>query len=191
MGPDAEEPHYAAACRNRAHQLGLDGYVKFLGSVSLREVFGEYDMLVLGSYNEGQPVVVYEAMTVGLPVIGTAVGGMQALVATPMTTIDSSGHEVEVGPAGLLVEPGNVMALADILERAMTDEALYESMSRNGQERVDRFFQVTQVMENYSALYSELGAPPRPAAGPTIPNSPSQSSHDEASTENVSIPAAD
>jgi polysaccharide biosynthesis protein PelF len=191
MGPDTEEPHYAGACRARAHRLGLDGYVKFLGSVSLREVFGEYDMLVMGSYNEGQPVVVYEAMTVGLPVIGTAVGGMQALVATPMTTIDASGHEVEVGPAGLLVEPGDAKALADTLERAMTDEALYESMSRNGQERVDRFFQVAQVMENYSDVYSELGAPPRLMEGPAIADSQSQLFALQASAERVSSPAAD
>ena len=43
---------------------------------AVREFLGEFDLFVLSSYNEGQPIVVLEAMTAGIPMVGTDVGGM-------------------------------------------------------------------------------------------------------------------
>ncbi|MFD1720158.1 GT4 family glycosyltransferase PelF [Amnibacterium endophyticum] len=155
MGPENEQPAYVEACKRRAHELGLDGRVRFLGTVNLRERFGGYDALVLPSHNEGQPIVVLEAMTVGLPTIGTYVGGMKQLVEDDIrVTIDDEA--VLLGPCGLLAQPRRPEDLAAKLGRLLQDRVLYEALSRNAQERVERYFHLDSAMGMYRVVYSTM-----------------------------------
>jgi glycosyltransferase involved in cell wall biosynthesis len=62
------------------------------------------DLFVLASDHEGLPVTVMEALTLGVPVIAPAVGGLPEIVAT--------------GENGILVTPGSSDALAAAIERA-------------------------------------------------------------------------
>ena len=66
-------------------------------------MLGDFDLLVLPSYNEGQPIVVLEAMTAGIPVVGTDVGGMAQLITDSLV---AHGGET-FGPCGVLVTPGD------------------------------------------------------------------------------------
>jgi polysaccharide biosynthesis protein PelF len=155
MGPDGEMPEYAALCRRRCTELGLDGYVKFLGSVNLRERFGHYDALILPSHNEGQPIVVLEAMTMGLPTVGTYVGGMKQLVEDPIGLV-VDGEPLVVGPCGTLVDSHDVVGLAREIGRLMTSPGLFDEFSRNAQLRVDHYFHIDTAMGLYRELYAEL-----------------------------------
>ncbi len=61
----------------------LENYVKFLGQKTNAEVadyMNASDLLVLPSLNEGLPVVVYEALSCGIPVVATNVAGTPELV---------------------------------------------------------------------------------------------------------------
>jgi glycosyltransferase involved in cell wall biosynthesis len=160
MGPDKEMPEYAEQCRARCTELGLDGHVKFLGSVNLRERFGYYDALVLPSHNEGQPIVVLEAMTMGLPTIGTYVGGMKQLVEDDLEVITTSGDSLTIGACGLLVESHDVDSLANAIEGLMADEAAFDEFSRNAQLRVEHYFHIDSAMNLYRSRYFELIAGP-------------------------------
>lgn len=78
--------------------------VKYKGQLKSHQVLEklmDYDVLLLPSYREGYPGIIIEAMSVGMPVVATNVGGIVEIV--------------ENGKNGLLVEPGNV----DDLERAV------------------------------------------------------------------------
>lgn len=66
------------------------------------------DLFVLSSLNEGNPTVMFEALGCGKPFVGTRVGGIPEII----TSEDY----------GLLVKPGNVQDLADILLKALTKE---------------------------------------------------------------------
>lgn len=156
MGPDTEMPDYAELCRSRCHELGLDGYVRFLGSVNLRERFGYYDVLLLPSHNEGQPIVVLEAMTIGLPTIGTYVGGMKQLVEDPLEVTSESGESVLVGAGGALVKSRDVQGLAREISSLIRDDEAFDRFSRNSRIRADRYFHIDTAMEMYRTVYKRL-----------------------------------
>jgi glycosyltransferase involved in cell wall biosynthesis len=155
MGPDGEMPDYAALCRGRCTELGLDGHVRFLGSVNLRERFGHYDALILPSHNEGQPIVVLEAMTMGLPTIGTYVGGMKQLVEDPIAVM-AGGQPLVIGPCGSLVDSHDVVGLAREIAALMASPDLFDEFSRNAELRVQQYFHIDTAMGLYRDLYAAL-----------------------------------
>jgi glycosyltransferase involved in cell wall biosynthesis len=108
---------------------------------------------VLPSYNEGQPIVVLEAMTAGIPTVGTEVGGMAQLIGDDLTT--SGGRTW--GPCGLLVQPEYAGAMADALQTLMRSPEMYAELARNARGRVSSFFQLEDAMGAYNRLYRELG----------------------------------
>lgn len=71
--------------------------------------------LVLPSLTEGLPRVAIEAFARGRPVVGSRVGGIPDIV--------------EDGVSGLLVPPGDVTALADVLVRVLSDPELAERLA--------------------------------------------------------------
>jgi glycosyltransferase involved in cell wall biosynthesis len=85
--------------------LGLGNQVEFLGVVTrsqLPELYAECDVVALASLWEGLPVTLIEALSAGLPIVATDVGGNAELV------ID--------GLNGIVVPPKDV----DALVRALT-----------------------------------------------------------------------
>lgn len=156
MGPDGEMPHYAELCRRRCHELGLDPHVRFLGSVNLRERFGHYDALVLPSHNEGQPIVVLEAMTMGLPTIGTYVGGMKQLVEDDVVVERDGAAPRVIGPCGTLVRSHDVAAMARAIEDLIGPESRFDELSTNAMLRVEHYFHIETAMAYYRDLYALL-----------------------------------
>ena len=68
-----------AALEARARELGLDGRVRFLGSLPRDEVlalFRSADAALLSSAWENFPHTLVEALAVGTPAIATSVGGV-------------------------------------------------------------------------------------------------------------------
>lgn len=115
--------------RNRLEQLaraeGVDGRVEFLGSrsreESLRYVAGATASLLPSSW-ENLPHSVVEALSVGTPVVATAVGGVTEVV-------DDGGN-------GLLVPPNDPVALARAMSRLLADDALRERLAAAAQPSV-------------------------------------------------------
>ena len=64
-------------------RLGLQEYVKLLGFLpddELKYWMNAADLFVLPSLSEGNPTVMFEALGVGLPFVGTAVGGVPEII---------------------------------------------------------------------------------------------------------------
>jgi glycosyltransferase involved in cell wall biosynthesis len=80
--------------------------------------------------HEGIPVSLLEAMSVGVPAIGTETGGMPALLGEG---------------AGLLVPERDAEALASALERVLVDEELRAELGAAGRRRVEERFDVEVV----------------------------------------------
>jgi glycosyltransferase involved in cell wall biosynthesis len=81
--------------------------------------------LVLASHTEGTPVCIMEALTVGIPVIASRVGGIP--------------DQVSEGENGLLIPPEDVPALADAMTRLVTDNELRSRLRKGAGATGDRF----------------------------------------------------
>lgn len=125
--------------------LGLEREVIFAGYVDEDELPAWYnaaDLFVYPSLYEGFGLPPLEAMACGCPVI---------------TSNTSSLPEV-VGDAGIMVDPHDVDALADAMERVLTDESLREDMRRRGLERAKRFSwqrSAREMWDIYEEVYHE------------------------------------
>jgi glycosyltransferase involved in cell wall biosynthesis len=104
------------------------------------------DVFVLASRQEGLPVVLMEATSVGLPIVATAVGGV------PEVLTD--------GVDGLVVPPGDPLALADALSRVVTDPDLRARLGTGAKER-SAMFDVARASRTIESIYREV-APDRP-----------------------------
>jgi len=167
LGPtDHVPPGYLNRCLEKIEELDLGRYFTFRGTVNVRAVLGDYDLLVLPSFNEGQPMVVLEAMTAAVPTVGTMVGGMEQLVAQPLT--HQTGRVWDAG--GVLVDPVNLVpGIADAIQTVLADLDEYQRLARNARGRVEDFFQLHEAMAMYNRLYRQLGglAPASPAGPAT------------------------
>jgi glycosyltransferase involved in cell wall biosynthesis len=114
---DIRRLHASLGLGDRCYILGYRRDVMRILAVS--------DFFVLASRHEGYPIAVMEAMAAGLPVVATRVGGIPDAV--------TDGRE------GLLVEPGDVKALALSIGRISSDAAERATMARAARDRSSEF----------------------------------------------------
>ena len=94
--------------REKVSEKGLDDIITFTGFLphdDMVNIFNSSDLFVLPSLHEGNPIVMFEALGLGKPYVGTDVGGVGEII-----TEDSYG---------LLCPIGDHEALADIIKEAM------------------------------------------------------------------------
>src|SRR5262249_40946711 len=82
------------------------------------------DVFVLASHHEGLPVTVMEALTIGVPVVATAVGGVPEVVTDEIN--------------GILVVPGDATALAEGIARAL-EPVTHARLVAGARDTGDRF----------------------------------------------------
>jgi glycosyltransferase involved in cell wall biosynthesis len=132
-----------ASVRRRAEGLGLAGTVRFPGSVKTPwDLLQAADVFVLASEIEGLPLVVLEAMSEGVPVVATDVGGM------PEAVVD--------GETGYLVPSGDAEALKTAIARILSDPAVAKRMRRAAVTRYERRFTMARMLEAHRELYLRL-----------------------------------
>lgn len=152
----------ASECERLVGALDLRGRVRLLGRLSRDEVFEHYktsDVFVFPSYREPTGHVVYEAMSCGLPVITTRIGG-PAFIVTP--------------ECGTLLEPSSPAALeralAAEIRRLHADRRLLADMSRAAVERIEDVALWPRKIAALSAIYEQCladsAAEPRDRSSP-------------------------
>ena len=125
---------------------GLTNSVKVLGwvdSVARVHLLKSSHALALPSYNEGLPMALLEAMSYGLPVLTTKVGGIPELV--------------EDGCSGYLIEPGDQEAMIDRLELWLTRDEERQQMGKAARARVERYFSADHAIARLEEIYTSLG----------------------------------
>jgi glycosyltransferase involved in cell wall biosynthesis len=96
-------------------------------------------VVVLPSHREGLPMVLLEALAHGRAVVATPVGGVPSLV--------------EDGVTGLLVPPGDALALRAAIERLLADKDLRRKLGEAGRARVTELCSWPRVVDETVAAY--------------------------------------
>ncbi len=140
----AGEGALAEELNARHDALGLGERFRFLGHrTDALELVAAADIFVLPSHQEGLPVVLMEATSVGTPIVATAVGGVPQMI--------------EDGSNGVLVPPGDPVALADALEGLAADPWRRDELGRRALDR-RAAFDVTRSTGEIEELYTGLTA---------------------------------
>jgi glycosyltransferase involved in cell wall biosynthesis len=122
---------------------GLEPVVQFAGfREDLAALLPGVDLLVHPAEREGLGVAVLEAMSCGVPVVATAVGGI------PDAVTD--------GVDGLLVPWGDQARLAAAIHRLLADPAARERIAAAGRIRVQRDFSPELMADRYMSLYHDV-----------------------------------
>jgi glycosyltransferase involved in cell wall biosynthesis len=129
--------------RKLAESLGLRNSISFLGFCTNAFVMMKnLDVFVLPSRTEGCPIVVLEAMAMGVPVIATNVGG------TPELVTDND--------TGLLVRSNDPDQLAKAIVLLLTDRDRAQRMGIEGQKRAFGKFHPQSFIDSVERMYLEL-----------------------------------
>ncbi len=126
-------------------ERGLSQYINVIGWVTGEQKYQllkESDILLLPSHNEGLPIAILEALSAGLAVLSTRVGGIP-------DAIDDERY-------GLLVEPGQPQALANAISRYLDTDGLIKSVARNARDLYDRNFSSATNVERIRTIFQGM-----------------------------------
>ena len=122
-----------------------EGVIDYLGFVAdMPDLLARCHIVCLPSYREGLPKSLIEAAAAGRAIVTTDVPGCREVV--------------RHGENGLLVPPRNAAALANALERVITDAKLRDEMGAKGRVRAEQEFGLETTIEQTLALYREAVA---------------------------------
>ena len=126
-------------------KYNLNQKVKYVGWITGNEkeqLFKQTDIFILPSYGEGMPMSILEAMSYGIPVIATDVGGIPEVII----------HE----KTGILIPPGDKKALKQALQSLIYDSELRHKLGTAAKERIKHFFSITQQSQAIHLIFSTL-----------------------------------
>ena len=136
-GPDRSE------CERLTRQLDLLDSVKFLGKQeALVEILSSSDLFLIPSQSESFGLAALEAMSCGLPVISSSVGGLPELVKHNET--------------GFIAEIGDIDRMARYALELLGNEKKYKLFSENSRQRAVNKFDKSIVVPLYEEYYEQI-----------------------------------
>ncbi|MFK3852459.1 glycosyltransferase [Agrobacterium pusense] len=125
-----------------AAELGIYDHVRFLGQRSdIAAIMGVADLFVLPSRFEGLPIAVLEAMSLGLPVVATRVGG----------TVEALGED-----HAFFAEPDLPASLACTIIEALNDPRRLATVGDMGRARFQKHFSADRMAAETGAVYERV-----------------------------------
>ncbi len=131
--------------KSKWESMKLSDKIDFLGWIDdadLPNLYSSCDILVLPSYNEGLPYVIIEALSSGLPIVATNVGGIAEVVTN--------------GENGFIIEPGDLQALTSTLSILVSDSPLRAKMSQNNSIKAAAKYSVDEVINSIEKIFQTL-----------------------------------
>jgi starch synthase len=140
----------------QAERTGVIWIDRLLSQPELAALLSASTTFVCPSVYEPLGIVNLEAMACGLPVVGTATGGIPEVVADGVTGRLVPIQQVDDG-TGIPVDPAQFIAdLAAALSDVVADPATARLMGIAGRRRAESEFSWTSIAERTSAIYAEL-----------------------------------
>jgi glycosyltransferase involved in cell wall biosynthesis len=115
----------------------LPGYVE-----NARSYLSLFGLFAMPSFTEGLPMVLLEAMSAGVPIVASRVGGITGVL--------------DNGRAGLLINPGDVDDLKQAIVAVMDDAQSALEKAKVATQRVRKFYSSRSMAEKYGRIYRNL-----------------------------------
>jgi len=149
VGGDWNEEGYPQEIRTLIGRLGLGDRVHLENHrPDVAVVMRRCDVFVLPSLSDARPRSIIEAMSLGLPVISTCVGGIPTLI--------------QDGVSGILVPPCDPAALSGALDRLARSPELRKRLGEAARAETEAQCQPEQTARRFVELYQHVAAS-RPA----------------------------
>ena len=127
----------------QANELRLGLHVKFWGRrQDIAQLLSQAHIFILPSLREGVPLSIIEAMSSGLPVLATRVGGVPEMVAE--------------NASGILCQPSDSQALAEGIMALCRNAERSAVMGQAGRRIFEEHFTQQKMLNRIDALYQEL-----------------------------------
>ncbi len=134
---------YEKELKRLAKQLGISGYVKFMGYVDsnhLPDIYKASDVYAISSTSETQSISMMNAMASGIPVVAVNAGGLP---------------EYAKPEVGFVVEPGDVDAFAGKLIYLLQNKDRSDTLGRSGRVWAERF-SIPNIAKEWEDLFKYL-----------------------------------
>ena len=118
-GSPSRDPQFSGRLRAMAEEFGLSGRITFAGECTepqLRELYSRSSAFVFPSHFEGFGMAIAEALAHGLPIVSTTGGAIPSTVSPQ---------------AGLLVPPGDEIALANAISTLLDRDSRESDVARS------------------------------------------------------------
>lgn len=129
----------------QAQSLGVSGSLSLTGPLPghhVADMMRKSRIFCLPSHKEGTPVCVMEALSCGLPIVATRVGGIPDIVVDQKT--------------GILVEKGNAQEMADALVSLIRDPSKCIRMGTEAQMFAHAHLDIVRTADRLVDLYREI-----------------------------------
>lgn len=130
-------------CMELTKKEGIENLVWFPGErTDIPALMQSMDLFVLPSLGEGISNTILEAMSCGLPVVATSVGGNVELV--------------KQGVTGRLIESGNQTEMAEAILNYYTDAQLVKDHGAAARQQIEANFSMDAMMNAYLSVYDKV-----------------------------------
>ena len=139
VGEGPEKPRLEKLIKD----LKLEGKVLLAGYQSQPERWLRcFDIYILSSFQEGLPISLLEAMSLGRPVVASEIEAVKEVI--------------QPGKNGITFPAGNIKALARAIIELLNNPGLAESLGKEAQKTIEREYSLSRMVEEYQKLYLEL-----------------------------------
>jgi glycosyltransferase involved in cell wall biosynthesis len=126
----------------QATRLGVSARVRWQGAVpAVQRFYRAFDVFILSSRTEGIPIVLFEAMSAGVPVVATAVGGV------PEVLTDAEAR---------LVASEDARAIAGAIDAVGADHAAATKRAEAARHVLTTRFDPRSWVARYDAMYRRV-----------------------------------
>jgi len=125
--------------------MGLQKRIVFLGFASRNEIIQTYQnaaVHVVPSRHEGLPTVLLEAMSCGLPVVATNIGGNCEVISS--------------GVNGFLVPPKSPEVMAKTVLKLLDDDALRKKIGEAARKTIEKYYTWDRIADNIIKCYENM-----------------------------------
>ncbi|WP_214835585.1 glycosyltransferase family 4 protein [Exiguobacterium sp. s36] len=126
-------------------KYGLENRIEITGWISNQEkidfLYRNSCLYILPSYNEGMPMSILEAMSYGIPIISTDVGSIPSVINKKN---------------GILIKPGDVNKLAEVIKFLLDNENLREEMTVSNSKKICEEFNIYNSIDSLESIYKKI-----------------------------------